>query len=53
MTYITEAQLSGTLNRCVFHFSIDISDAYHLSLWAGCGGELQPNKRPIHAWAAQ
>ena len=22
-------------------------DAYHLSLWAGCGGALQPIKRPI------
>jgi hypothetical protein len=23
------------------------SDAYHLSLWAGCGGELRPVKRPV------
>ena len=37
MTYTTAAQLSSTLNRCDFHLSIDISDAYHLSLWAGCG----------------
>ena len=36
--YTTAAQLSSTLNQCDFHFSIDISDAYHLSLWAGCGG---------------
>ena len=47
VTYTTAAQLSSTLNRCDFHFSIDISDAYHLSLWAGCGGELRPIKRPI------
>jgi hypothetical protein len=33
-------------NRCDFHFSIDVSNAYHLSLWAGCGSELQPVKRP-------
>ena len=49
MTYTTAAQLSSTLNRCDFHFSIDTSDAYHLSLWAGCGGELWPIKRPIIA----
>jgi hypothetical protein len=29
VTYTTAAQLSSTLNRCDFHFSIDISDAYH------------------------
>jgi hypothetical protein len=46
-TYTTAAQLSSTLNRCDFHFSIDISDAYHLSLWAGCGGELRPVQRPV------
>ena len=38
---------SSTLNRCDFHFSIDISDAYHLALWAGCGGELRPIRRPV------
>jgi hypothetical protein len=47
VTYTTAAQLSSTMNRCDFHFSIDISDAYHLSLWAGCGGELRPTRRPI------
>jgi hypothetical protein len=47
VTYTTAAQLSSTLNRCDFHFSIDISDAYHLSLWAGCGGELRPVQRPV------
>jgi hypothetical protein len=47
VTYTTAAQLSSTLNRCDFHFSIDISDAYHLSLWAGCGGELRPFQRPV------
>ena len=47
VTYTTAAQLSSTMNRCDFHFSIDISDAYHLSLWAGCGGELRPTRRPV------
>jgi hypothetical protein len=49
VTYTTAAQLSSTLNRCDFHFSIDISDAYNLSLWAGCSGELRPVKRSIIA----
>jgi hypothetical protein len=47
VTFTTAAQLCSTLNRCDFHFSIDISDAYHLSLWAGCGGGLRPVQRPI------
>jgi hypothetical protein len=47
VTYTTAAQLSSTLNRCDFHFSIDISDAYHLSFWAGCSGELRPVQRPV------
>ena len=29
-TYTTVAQLSNSLDRCDFTFSIDISDAYHL-----------------------
>ena len=41
VSYTAGAQLSSILNRCDFTFSVDISDAYHLSLWAGCGGELQ------------
>jgi hypothetical protein len=49
VTYTTAAQLSSTLDRCDSHFSIDISDAYHLSLWAVCGGELRPTKRPVIA----
>ncbi len=47
VTYTTTAQLSSTLNPCDFHFSVDISDAYHLALWAGCGGELRPIRRPV------
>jgi hypothetical protein len=35
------------LSRCNFRFSIDISDAHHLSLWARCGVELRPLKRPV------
>ena len=47
VTYTTTAQLSSTLNQCDFQFFINISDAYHLSLWASCRGELWPIKRPI------
>ena len=43
----TASQLSSTLNHCDFTFSVDISDAYHLSLWAGCGGELRAVRRPV------
>ena len=51
VTYTTAAQLSSALNRCDFTFSVDISDAYHLALWAGCGGELRPTRRPVLASA--
>ena len=51
VTYTTAAQLSTTLNRCDFTFSIDISDAYHLAVWAGCGGQLRPVNRPVLASA--
>ena len=47
VSYTTASQLSSTLNRCDFTFSVDISDAYHLSLWAGCGGELRAVRRPV------
>jgi hypothetical protein len=47
VTFTTAAQLSSTLNRCDFNFSIDISDSYHLSLWAGCGGEKWPVQPPV------
>jgi hypothetical protein len=47
VTCTTAAQLSSTLNRCDFHFSFDISDAYHLALWAGCCSELRPIRRPV------
>jgi hypothetical protein len=52
VTYTTAAQLSSTLNKCDFTFSIDISDAYHLALWTGCGGELRPTRRPVVSTAA-
>ena len=35
VTSATAGQLSSTLNWCDFHFSVDISDAYHLALRAG------------------
>ena len=47
VTYTTAAQLSSTMNRRDVHFSIDISDACHLSLWAGCGGEPRLSRRPV------
>ena len=47
VSYTTASQLSSTLNRCDFTFSVDISDAYHSSLWAGCGGELRAVRRPV------
>ncbi len=34
VTYTTAAQLSSTLNRCDYHFFIDISDSYHSALWS-------------------
>jgi hypothetical protein len=46
VTYTTAAQLRSTLNRCDFHFSIDISDAYHLTTMAAplwCGLDAVPN----------
>jgi hypothetical protein len=49
VTYTTAAQLSSTLNRCDFTFSVDISDAYHLAVWAGCGGQLRTIRRPVLA----
>ena len=51
VTYTTAAQLSSALNQCDFTFSVDISDAYHLAWWAGCGGELRPTRRPFLASA--
>ena len=50
VSYTTASQLSSTLNRCDFSFSVDISDAYHLSLWAGCGGELRAVRQPVLGW---
>ena len=35
-------QLSSTLNQCDFHFSIDISDAYHLLLGLDAGASCGP-----------
>jgi len=42
VTYTTVAQRSSTSNRRDSTFSVVIPDAYHLALWAGCGGELPP-----------
>ena len=42
VTHTTVAQLSSTADRRDSSFSVVIPDAYHLALWAGCGGELPP-----------
>ena len=47
VSYTTASLLSSTLNRCDFTFNVDISDAYRLSLWAGCGGELRAVRRHV------
>ena len=47
VSYTTAVQLNSTPNRCDFRFSMDISDAYHLSLWGGCGGELRAVRRHV------
>ncbi len=55
VTYTTAAQLSSTLDRRHLHFSIDISDAYHLSLWAGRAQARAPpltRRRHFQSYAA-
>jgi hypothetical protein len=47
VTYTSAADLSAALMHRDFTWSADLQDAYHLSVFAGCGGVLRPIKRPI------
>ena len=47
VTYSSAADLCAALHPRDFTWSADLQDAYHLSVFAGCGGELRPCKRPV------
>ena len=47
VTYTSAADLSAALQHRDFTWSADLQDAYHLSVFAGCGGVLRPIKRPL------
>ena len=47
VTYSSAANLAAALHSRDFTWSADLQDAYHLSVFAVCGGQLRPCKRPI------
>ncbi len=47
VTYRSAADLSAALQPRDFTWSADLQDAYHLSVFAGCGGALRPCKLPV------
>ena len=47
VTYTSAADLSAALQHRDFTWSADLQHAYHLSVFAGCGGELRPIRRPV------
>jgi len=47
VSYTSAAQLGTVLHRCDFSWCSDLEDAYHLALWAGCGGGLRRCWRPF------
>jgi hypothetical protein len=47
VTYSSAADLPAALQPRDFTWSADLQDAYHLSVFAGCGDALRPCKRPI------
>jgi hypothetical protein len=47
VSYTSAAELSHVLHRCDFTWCTDLEDAYHLAVFAGCGGALRPVKRPV------
>ena len=49
VTYSSAADLSAAVYHRDFTWSADLQDAYHLSVFAGCGGQLRPCKRPVVA----
>ena len=49
VTYQSAADLSAVVHHRDFTWSADLQDAYHLSVFAGCGGVLRPCRRPVLA----
>ena len=47
VSYTSAAQLGTVLQQCDFSWCSDLEDAYHLALWAGCGGGLRRCWRPF------
>ena len=47
VTYQSAEQLCSALHRCDFTGSADLEDAYHLSVFAGCGGGLRRTLLPV------
>jgi hypothetical protein len=47
VTYSSAANLAAALHSRDFTWSADLQNAYHLSVFAGCGGQLRPCKRPV------
>jgi hypothetical protein len=47
VNYTSAEDLSAALHHRDFTWSSDLEDAYHLSVFAGCGGRLRPVKRPL------
>jgi hypothetical protein len=47
VNYTSAADLASALHHRDFTWSSDLQDAYHLSVFAGCGGALRPIKRPV------
>lgn len=49
VAYTSASDLSAALHFRDFTWSADLEDAYHLSVFAGCGGVLRPCRRPVVA----
>ena len=49
VAYTSASDLSAALHFRDFTWSADLEDAYHLSVFAGCGGLLRPCRRPVIA----
>ena len=47
VTYSSAVNLAAAVQHRDFTWSADLQDAYHLSVFAGCGGQLRPCKRPV------
>jgi hypothetical protein len=53
VAYTSASDLSSALHFRDFTWSADLEDAYHLSVFAGCGGILRPCRRPVVAGDGQ